>query len=239
MALIFSPVTQDVIEGPYVPRPGCAFLMLHGGTTRSRLDRELESHVVDALAHHEITALRATDVSGTGDYLDKILGLIRGCGMGVAIFSEATPAPTLANIFFEVGMCLTFGRPVVLAKTEEAHTPSDFVRTEWVAMRDDGDAFRESLSASFESVLGLAGYYRQMAEVAMDADEIDYELAFERYAQAVLIGRSSDDIARIRTIYESLRGSRGSDSRMNMSRRRLMRAVGHFLKGVDVALGRG
>ena len=238
MALIFSPVTQDVIEGPFIPGPGCAFLMLHSGSPRSRLDRELEVHVVDALSGLEITAVRATDVSGTGDYLDKILGLIRGCGMGVAIFSEATPAPTLANIFFEVGLCLTFGRPVVFAKTEEARAPSDFVRTEWVAMRDDGDAFRDSLSSSFESVLSLAGYYRDMAEVAMEADEIDYELAFERYTQAVLIGRSRDDIGQIRRICESLQGGRSDDLRMSMSRKRLTTAVGHFLKGVEAAFDR-
>lgn len=234
MALIFSPVTQDVIEGPFLPRPGCAFLMLHSGVRRSRLDRELEAHVEDALNALGLTGLRATDVPGTGDYLDKILGLIRDCGFGVAIFSEATPAPTLANIFFEVGLCLTFGRPVVFAKTEEARAPSDFVRSEWVAMQDDGDAFRGSLQTSFEALLGSAAYYRQIAEVAMDADEIDYELAFERYVQAVLIGNDPADRARIRVIYEALRGARGDDTRMNMSRRRLMTSVGHFLSGVEV-----
>lgn len=235
MALIFSPVTQDVIEGPFLPRPGCAFLMLHSGTRRSRLDRDLETHVDDALAALGLKGLRATDVPGTGDYLDKILGLIWGCGLGVAIFSEATPAPTLANIFFEVGLCLTFGRPVVFAKTEEARAPSDFVRSEWVAMQEDGDAFRDSLRASFTTILDSASYYRQIAEVAMDADEIDYELAFERYAQAVLIANDPADVAQIRSIYEALRGARGDDTRMNMSRRRLMAAVGHFLSGVEAA----
>ena len=236
MALIFSPVTQDVIEGPFQPRPGCAFLMLHSGAGRSSLDRALENHVDDALRANALTGLRATDVPGTGDYLDKILNLIRGCGLEVAIFSEATPAPTLANIFFEVGLCLTFGRPVVFAKTEEARAPSDFVRSEWVAMQQDGDAFRDSLRGSFQTIVESAAYYRQIAEVAMDADEIDYELAFERYAQAVLIGQDRADVVRIRAIYEALRGTRGEDARMNISRRLLMTSVGHFLRGVEAAI---
>lgn len=235
MALVFSPVTQDVIEGPFPPRPGCAFLMLHSGAGRSRLDQDLEQHVDEALRSLGLTGLRATDVPGTGDYLDKILNLIRGCGIGVAIFSEATPAPTLANIFFEVGLCLTFGRPVVFAKTEEARAPSDFVRSEWVAMQQDGAAFRDSLRSAFQAIVESVAYYRQIAEVAMDADEVDYELAFERYAQAVLIGRNPEDVVQIRAIYEALRGARGDD-RMNMSRRRLMTSVGHFLRGVESAM---
>ena len=129
-----------------------------------------------------MVAIRATDVGGTGDYLEKIIGLIRGCGIGVAVFSEATPPATLANIFFEVGLCLMFGRPVILAKTAEAKTPSDFVRTEWVARYEDEGQFRTNLLATLDTLRGeVVCYYRSIAEVAIDADEIDYELAFERF----------------------------------------------------------
>ena len=231
MALVFSPVTQDVIDGPYQPRPRHAFLMLHSGARRSRLDRELEDDVVAALSETGLTAIQATDVAGTGDYLEKIIGLIRGCGLGVALFTEATPAPTLANIFFEVGLTLTFGRPVVLAKTAEATTPSDFVRTEWVARYQDAEQFRANLVETFSRLqTEVATFYRSIAEVAMDAEEVDYELAFERYVQAVLIGGDANDKAQIEKIYEALRGRSSGDERMEAARKRLSTAVGRFVR---------
>lgn len=229
MALLFSPVSQDVIEGPFQPRPRHAFLMLHSGERRSRLDREMDGSVCSALAGAGLVPLRAADVGGVGDYLDKIVGLIRGCGLGVAIFSEATPPPTLANIFFEVGLCLMFGRPVVLAKTAEAHTPSDFVRTEWVAQYEGEGQFRANLIRTFETITqDLPTYYRTIGEVALEADEVDYEMAFERFVQTVLIGHQQADIDRIRQIYDDLKDP-SLDDRLHIARRRLRNAVGEFL----------
>ena len=230
MALVFSPVTQDVVEGPFRPRPRHAFLMLHSGERRSRLDRDLEESANDVLSESGFVPIRATDVGGTGDYLEKIIGLIRGCGLGVAIFTEATPPPTLANIFFEVGLCLMFGRPVILAKTAEATTPSDFVRTEWVAHYEDEDQFRSNLASTLATLRDEAvPYFRSIAEVAMDADEIDYEMAFERFAQAYFLGEEPEDLGRIRDISEALR-SPSQDARLHIVRRRLRNAVGHFLQ---------
>jgi hypothetical protein len=157
------------------------------------------------------------------------MGLIRGSGLGVAIFSEHTPASTLANIFFEVGMCHVFGKPVVLAKTATAQTPSDFVRTEWVAKRESDAAFRSSLRGVFESVLGLVRYFKTMAEVALEADEIDYELAYERLKQAVLIGHDVEAVDRIQSIYETL-GRANPTGTFRVAQRRLRNEIGHFLK---------
>ena len=230
MALVFSPVTQDVIEGPFRPRPRHAFLMLHSGAPRSRLDRELEASTCEALLSEGFIAIRATDVGGTGDYLEKIIALIRGCGLGVAIFTEATPPATLANIFFEAGLCLMFGRPLILAKTAEAKTPSDFVRTEWVARSEDEGEFRANLSGTLQTLRDESvGYYRSIAEVAFEAEEVDYEMAFERFAQAYLLGEEPTDLDKIREIYDVLK-SPSTDPRLHIVRRRLRSTVGHFLK---------
>ena len=230
MALVFSPVTQDVIEGPFQPRPRHAFLMLHSGDPRSRLDRELEGSTCEALSAEGFEAIRATDLPGTGDYLEKIIGLIRGCGLGIAVFTEATPPPTLANIFFEAGLCLMFGRPLILAKTAEAQTPSDFVRTEWVARTDDEGEFRATLSGTLQTLRDESvGYYRSLADVALEADEVDYEIAFERLAQAYLLGGRQADLGRLGEIYDALR-SPSQDPRLHIVRRRLRTTVGHFVK---------
>ena len=204
--------------------------MLHSGAPRSRLDRELEQSTCEALEAEGFIPIRALDVGGTGDYLEKIIGLIRGCGVGVAVFSEATPPATLANIFFEAGLCLMFGRPLILAKTAEAKTPSDFVRTEWVARSEDEGEFQERLRGTLRTLREESvRYYRAIAEVAVEAEEVDYEMAFERFAQAYLLGEDPDDLVQLREIYEAL-GSPSEDHRLRIVRKRLRSTVGHFVK---------
>lgn len=236
MALLFSPVSQDVVEGTSQPRPRHAFLMLHAGERRSRLDIELEGAVCAALDEHRFEPIRATDVGGTGDYLDKIIGIIRGCGFGIAIFSEATPPPTLANIFYEVGICQMLGKPVILAKTDTARTPSDFVRTEWISQGEDESRFAESMGQSLIRLSELPGYFKAIAEVAMEAEDVDYELAFERFRQAVLIGGDVEAAAQIRAIYDALRAGPQVDA-MRVARQRLRTTVGRFLKMLPSEVG--
>ena len=237
MALFFSPVSQDVVEGPFQPRPRHAFLMLHSSKKRSSLDEDIEAAVCDALDRMSFTPIRATDVGGTGDYLDKIIGIIRGCGFGVALFTEATPTTTLANIFYEVGICQMLGKPVILAKTDAAETPSDFVRTEWVSQGKSAAEFDESLEQTLATLNALPDYFKAIAEVAMEADEIDYELAFERYKQAVLVGADAESVDRIRTVYEDLKQGPPNDS-VRVLRRRLRTEVGHFLRMLPPSLQR-
>ncbi len=198
MAIIFSPVTQDVISGPYKPRPLHAFIMVHSAEHVADVEEKLHAVVREELKRKKFTPFKAADVGGTSDYLEKIIGLIRGCGFGVAIFSEYTPAPTMANIFFEVGMCHVFGKPVLLAKTEEAKIPSDFVRTEWVSLRKDKEErFRSDLGKALESIKEAGAFYKDMGDVALEADEVDYEVAFERLKQAVLIGGDETALTQI------------------------------------------
>jgi hypothetical protein len=59
----------------------------------------------EVLDEKNFTAITATDIRGTSDYLTKIIDLIRGCGFGFAIFSDLTPARTMGNIFFEAPNC--------------------------------------------------------------------------------------------------------------------------------------
>jgi hypothetical protein len=49
--------------------------------------------------------------TGAKDFLERILGLIRGTGFTVAIFSEDTRGTAMANIALELGeTSLLFGR---------------------------------------------------------------------------------------------------------------------------------
>ncbi len=125
---------------------------------------------------------------GQKDFLVKIIQLIRGCGFGTTIFSEFTPVSTLANIFFEVALCNLLGKPVIIVKSENASSPSDFVRTEWV-MYGSGKQkqLRKDYSDSLSSIVSLAKYYETLGDIAAEAEDVDLELAFERYRQSFLI----------------------------------------------------
>lgn len=234
MALIFSPLTEDALEGPYRPVPKGVFLMLHLGEGVSRLESEMGKIVDGVLRQRKFQALRATTEPGQKDYLVKIIQLIRGCGFGTAIFSEFTPAPTLANIFFEVALCNLLGKPVVLVKSQEAKSPSDFVRTEWVTYRPRKQVqLRQDYSDSVSSILQLAQYYDTLGDLAVEAEDIDIELAFERYRQAYLIagnGRVRDKILRLR---DRARDDNDHGSTLKPARSRFRAAISEFAKFIN------
>ena len=192
MALIFSPLTEDALEGPYQPIPKGVFLMLQLGEGTSQLEIEMDNAVSSVLDERKFIPTRATTQRSQKDYLVKIIQLIRGCGFGTAVFSEYTPAPTLANIFFEIALCNLLGKPVIIVKSEDAKIPSDFARTEWVTYSQrEKSQLKRDFSESVSSVLLLAKYYETLGDIAMEAEDVDLELAFERYRQSFLIdGRS-------------------------------------------------
>ena len=234
MALIFSPIAQDVLEGPYQPKPRCAFMMIQLGEGVSQLESEMDDVVTSVLTRRKLPPVRASSERGQKDYLDKIIQLIRGCGMGIAIFSEYTPAPTLANIFFEVALCNLLGKPVILVKSEGAKAPSDFVRTEWISYGDGKKAqLKRDFSRSITSVLEYAKYYENIGDIALVAEEADLELAYERYRQSFLIdGRTS-----VRRKLESLgkRARRDDDfaAHLKPARSRFRASISEFLGLLD------
>ena len=179
--------------------------MLHSGQEVSGLEESIDEVVCKCAVRMKHSIKKASRQSGTKDYLEKIIQLIRGCGFGVAIFSEFTPAATLANIFFEIGLCSVLGKPVVLVKSARAKPPSDFVRTEWITF-EEGNRKRlaHDLEKAITSIHDLADYYENLGDLALEADEVDLELAFERYRQAVLIAGKSAARRKIKKILTKL-----------------------------------
>lgn len=234
MALIFSPLTEDALEGPYEPIPKGVFLMLQLGEGVSRLEIDMRDAAEGVLRQRKFERILATSERGHKDYLAKIIQLIRGCGMGTAIFSEYTPAPTLANIFFEVALCNLLGKPVIIVKSESAKVPSDFVRTEWVTYNSPQPSrFRNDYSASLSAMLKLAKHYETLGDLAMEAEEVDFELAFERYRQSFLIDGSNTVQRKISSLRE--RARRDSDPAANLlpARKRFRAAISEFAKFIE------
>jgi len=230
VAIIFSPVDGAELYGPYQPLPGHAFLMLHAGEAVAAVEREMVDTVRRVLSELGFTPIAATEVPGTGDFLGKIVDLIRGCGFGVAVYSDQTPPKTLGNIFFEIGLMHLLGKPVQLLIAGTDPTPSDFVRTEWLRFDpNDKDKSAAALRTSFEKIEELAEFYFKQGEVGLDADVIDYELTLERFKQAVLIANHLGARRRISEIVDRLRRST-ADASMTAHRQRLRETSSQFLK---------
>jgi len=201
-------------------------------------DRTMADEVRAALARANFEVVTASDVRGTGDYLHKIINLIRGCGFSIAVFSDRTPPRTLGNIFFEVGLAGMLGKPVQLVLHGENPAPSDFVRSEWISYkRGEEPALRAALDDSLEQMNALAGFYRDIGEVALEAERPDLELAFERFKQGVLIGNDAQSREGVRSVQARLIDARNVEGRDDMAthRDRLFKSVSAFLRLLPAA----
>jgi hypothetical protein len=231
MPLIFSPLSEDVLEGPFESKPRRAFVMLHSGKTISAIEKKMDKVIFTSLKRLRHPVEKAVTPGGTKDYLEKIIQTIRGCGFGVAIFSEFTPAPTLANIFFEIGLCGLLGKPVILVKSAKAQMPSDFVRTEWLTYQGgDTTKLRKDFESSIKGITALAKYYEKLGDLAVEAKDADLELAFERYKQALLIAGSPTAKRKIKEFPQRLKGEQGSADLLRASKDRLSDSISEFIK---------
>lgn len=233
MALIFSPLTEDILEGPFQPYPRGAFIMLQDNNGTPKVDKEMDELVCDTLVNAGYTPHKATTKRGTKDFLEKIVQMIRGCGFGVAIFSQYTDSSSLANIFFEVGLSNMFGKPVVIVKNDGAKPPSDFIRTEWVNFVNDKKKFGIDFKKSIESIEGLAGYFEKLGDLAFEAEGTDFELAFERYKQSVLITGSDSVKKKIESILLEMDTPKQDKIGLEASRKRLRKSVVEFSKFIQ------
>jgi hypothetical protein len=231
MPLLFSPLSEGILEGPFKPYPRSAFVMLHSGRRVADVEVRIDAVVCSCLARLDHPVRKAARQSGTKDYLEKIIQIIRGCGFGVAIFSESTPATTLANIFFEIGLCGVLGKPVILVKSAKAKPPSDFVRTEWITLQDrDSRKLRRDIEKSVKSIRDLGKYYEDLGDLGLAAEEVDLELAFERYRQAILIGNQHAVRSKIRRLLTALEDDDESTHLLRASRTRLRKSIQEFDK---------
>lgn len=207
--------------------------MLQLGGTISVQELWITDVVCRLLQVRHIEAVTAAAVPGTGDYLQKIVDLIRGCGFAFAIFSDLTPARSLANIFFEVGVAGVLGKPVQLVLAGIAPPPSDFVRTEWIRYEDGHELrFETQLAQALQRIEEGAEFYRKIGLMALDAEEPDLEEAFERLKQAILISddrEARDGLAKLRDRLSSGAGQGRLTGDLSSHRARLLRAINELL----------
>jgi hypothetical protein len=148
--------------------------------------------------------MKDADGSTAGkDFLERILGLIRGTAFTVAIFSEDTRPTAMANIALELGFASMCGKPLVIVKSKAASPPSDLTRTDWIEYDStDEPRFRRKLNQALDELDELAGFTESLLDVALEAPAMDCAVAFERASKAFLLTgeprflESAEEIAR-------------------------------------------
>ena len=192
MALVFSPLSEDTLLT--VPRalfPRHAFIMRQIGNPPA-IDDVMARAVKGVFDARGVGMVDADTSTGAKDFLERILGLIRGTAFTVAIFSEDTRGAAMANICLELGFASMCGKPLVIVKSKAAPPPSDLTRTDWIEYdASDGARFERKLNQALDELETLATFTESLLEVAMDAPAMDCAIAFERASKAFLLTRES------------------------------------------------
>ncbi len=233
MTLLYSPIDGSEMPALIRPQPRSAFLMLHDNDRVAAVESQMQEIVRAELAATRFVPKTASEVRRSGDFLAKIIELIRGCGFGIAIFSDATPPKTLANIFFEIGYCLALGKPTFLVQAGDA-APSDFVRSEWINFDTDRvEQFRSTLRSAFNGIEEYGIFLGDLGRTAEEAEEVNLEVAMERFRRAYLVTGSTGDLDGIRRIQTRLRVSRSDADLAHLiraPRRSLLDDISQFLR---------
>jgi len=171
------------------------------------VDERMVEIVLEVLALRRIPTKDADASTGGKDFLERILGLIRGTGFTIAIFSHDTRATAMANITLELGFAAMCGKPLIIVKSKEAAAPSDFTRTDWIDydLKDEA-RFRKKLGQALDTINDLAVFEDMLLDVALGARSIDCAIAFERANKAFLLTREDRFLDKAEEIKRRLDG---------------------------------
>jgi hypothetical protein len=171
------------------------------------VDERMVEIVLEVLALRCIPTKDADASTGGKDFLERILGLIRGTGFTIAIFSHDTRATAMANITLELGFAAMCGKPLIIVKSKEAAAPSDFTRTDWIDydLKDEA-RFRKKLGQALDTISDLAVFEDTLLDVALGARSIDCAIAFERANKAFLLTREDRFLDKAEEIKRRLDG---------------------------------
>ncbi|WPZ34767.1 hypothetical protein T8K17_01210 [Thalassobaculum sp. OXR-137] len=154
---------------------------------------------------HGFTPVTADSNVGGKDYLGRIVDLIRGTGLTVAVFSHETRVTAFANICLELGMAVTFGKPIVVVKSEAAPPPSDLKRTDWIVLDPERpDPFRAKVRQAVEQLDGWVGFVEAQLETLAMASKPDCGIAFELAVKSFLISGEERFIGSAELLLERL-----------------------------------
>jgi hypothetical protein len=219
MPLVFSPLSDEVIALPprgLYPRHG--FLMRQIGDA-PQIDIDMAKAVSDLLEIRGYSVKDADASTGGKDYLERILGLIRGTGFTIAVFSHQTRPTALANIMLELGFAAMCGKPLMIVKSRDAHAPSDLTRTDWIDYDfADPANFAKKVGQALDEIEALAQFEEQLLDIALDAQSMDCAVALERAQRAFLLSGQPGLIDKAEAIRDRIAGVRDIDTVADLHR---------------------
>jgi hypothetical protein len=219
--LAFSPLSEDILSAP--PKrlyPGHAFVMRQIGAPPV-IDQRMAEIVREVFEVRGVMSKDADASTGGGDFLERILGLIRATGFTVAIFSHETRASAMANITLELGFAAMCGKPLVIVKSKEARPPSDLTRTDWIEYDPADEArFRAKLGQALDTIEEVGAFQDFLLQTALEARSIDCAVALERASKAFLLTSDATLIDKAEVIAERLEAAGAVDGVADLDRLR-------------------
>lgn len=178
------------------------------------------AHAVSALLDARGYGVKDADASTGGkDYLERILGLIRGTGLTIAVFSHQTRPTALANIMLELGFAAMCGKPLMIVKSKDAHAPSDLKRTDWIDYDfADPSNFERKVGQALDEIEALAEFEEQLLDLALEAPSMDCAVAFERAHRAFLLSGQVGLIEKTEGIRDRIAGVRDIETVADLNR---------------------
>jgi hypothetical protein len=219
--LVFSPLSEALLDLP--PKrlfPKYAFVMRQLGDPPA-IDLAMNTEVVRLFRSRGFRAIDADASTGSKDYLERILGLIRGTGFTVAIFSHQTRPNSMANIALELGFAAMCGKPLVIVKSPEAAAPSDLKRTDWIEYDErELTEFDRKLGQAVDEIERLCDWENDLLQASLDARSPDCAVGLERVNKGFLLSGREHFVTAAERILAILDGVEESSSIADLERLR-------------------
>jgi len=192
--IIYSPLDGDALTSSVESRPRHCFLMTRLGKSIPGSLDNVRQTVTATCRSHKYSVIDATSQITGRDFLLKIWRQIASTPLCVGIAHEDIPAKTQANIYYELGVAQALGKETLLLKSPKIDVPSDFVRSEYIAIDKNlgrilGD-YLASLPAQAEHYETVAEQLEKNPLLAIDylrrAFLITGESRLQKRAQVIL-----------------------------------------------------
>jgi hypothetical protein len=159
--IYYRPTDGDVLGAPVRSRPRTCFLMTQLGGEIPTIVIEVRQRIEDILNPRGFALIDATSEVTGRDFLLKIWEIIIGVPFGIAIIHRDLPPPTLANIYYELGLMQAYGKETLVIRVNDVQIPSDFVRTEYLPY---DHKFLKGFTTFLDSLDQRTEYYLLMAQ---------------------------------------------------------------------------
>lgn len=146
----------DVYSKMIKYRPKTCFMMTKLGEPIPPKINNMRRTVEKYLKDNKFGIIDASSEVTGRDFLLKISELILSVPLGIALISEELNSPTIANIFYEIGLLQALGKETLIIKTEESNIPSDFIRTEHIKY---DRKFKNKINKYLKTYFEQAGHY--------------------------------------------------------------------------------